>query len=271
MQSAPTSCADRAPSVSVVIPAYNAMEHLVATCGSILSQTLAPIEVLIVDDHSTDGTHAAAFALAKQDPRVKVLQTSHNCGGPAGPRNLGIRHALGDYVAFCDSDDLWLDGKLELQMQVIRETGATLCASQAQRFSDESELQRESSRNAAWNRITFYRNRVKNRIVTSSVVAKRTELLRHPFNENAGYRAVEDYDCWLRLLHDGAFCAKLEQPLVGYRICDTQISRDKWQMVRKVFRVHWNFNDKFGRVGAPVFAATHATYGLAQRAFGLSV
>lgn len=260
------------PSVSVVIPVYNAQSHLAATCRSILLQSYPAIEVLLVDDQSRDGSHALALALAEEDDRIRVLQTPANCGGPAGPRNLGVNQARGDYVAFCDSDDLWMADKLVRQMQVIQQSGAAICSTRAKRFASEDQLgDTGTDRGVRWKRIGFIRNRIKNCLVTSSVVARREWLLRFPFNESPGYRAVEDYDCWLRIIRAAGFCAKLDQALVGYRISTSQISREKWQMIRKVFRVHWNFDDRLAKPTAPVFAATHASLGLAQRLFGLSV
>lgn len=262
----------QSPSVSVVIPVYNAQNHLVATCRSILSQSYPVAEVLLVDDQSRDGSHALALALAGEDARVKVLQTPTNCGGPAGPRNLGVNNARGEYVAFCDADDIWLTDKLVRQIEVIQQSGAAICSARAKRFVSDEELDgSEADSGGKWKRIGFIRNRIKNCIVTSSVVVRREWLLRFPFNESPGYRAVEDYDCWLRIIRAAGFCAKLEQPLVGYRISDSQLSREKWRMVRKVFRVHWNFDDRLAKPTAPVFAATHASFGLAQRIFGLSV
>src|SRR5262245_49101514 len=93
------------PTVSVITPAYNAAAYLAGSVESVLRQTFPDLELLIVDDGSTDNTVAVARQLAARDPRLRVL-TQENAGpGPA--RNTGFRHATGRYFAFVDSDDEW--------------------------------------------------------------------------------------------------------------------------------------------------------------------
>jgi glycosyltransferase involved in cell wall biosynthesis len=98
--------------VSVVIPAYNAERTIRETLVSVLRQTMADFEVIVVDDGSTDATAEVAASLA--DPRLRVLR-QHNTGH-AGARNSGIEAASGKYVAIVDADDLWLPRKLETQL-----------------------------------------------------------------------------------------------------------------------------------------------------------
>jgi glycosyltransferase involved in cell wall biosynthesis len=103
------------PSVSVVIPAYNAARTLAASVDSALQQTRPVLEVIIVDDGSSDETLAAARSLECE--RVRVL--SQENGGAASARNTGIRAAKGEFVAFLDADDLWLPEKIERQMAYL--------------------------------------------------------------------------------------------------------------------------------------------------------
>jgi glycosyltransferase involved in cell wall biosynthesis len=105
------------PLVSVVIPAYNSARTVGATITSVLAQTMTDVEVLVVDDGSTDGTGEAARGI--HDSRVRVLQQEN--GGVAAARNAGIHAASGEYVGLLDADDLWLPHKLERQLAVLRE------------------------------------------------------------------------------------------------------------------------------------------------------
>jgi glycosyltransferase involved in cell wall biosynthesis len=109
MQTAP-------PTVSVVIPAYNAERTIGVTLASVLGQTVSDIEVIVVDDGSTDGTARAASSLG--DPRVRVVHQPN--AGHAAARNTGIADARGTYVALIDADDLWLPEKLERQLTMLR-------------------------------------------------------------------------------------------------------------------------------------------------------
>ena len=121
MSDAPTA----APVVSVVMPAHNAAPTIVESAESVLGQTFGDLELLIVDDSSSDGTRVASDALAERDPRVRVLCRPGRLG-PAAARNVALEQARGRYIAFCDSDDLWLPEKLERQLDVLRRTGAAL-------------------------------------------------------------------------------------------------------------------------------------------------
>ncbi len=93
-----------APGHTVIIPAYNAELFLERAVTSALEQTVASLEVIIVDDGSQDGTPALARALAAQDGRVRVLAMERN-GGPGAARNLGLDHARGEWIAVLDADD----------------------------------------------------------------------------------------------------------------------------------------------------------------------
>ena len=97
--------------ISVVVPAWRAEKTLAATLDSILSQTWRELEVLVVDDASPDGTLALAQSYAAKEPRVRVIAQPEN-GGVSKARNRGVREARGEWIAFLDSDDLWMPEKL---------------------------------------------------------------------------------------------------------------------------------------------------------------
>jgi glycosyltransferase involved in cell wall biosynthesis len=104
------------PLVSVVIPAYNRAALLGRAVNSVLEQSFQDFEILIVDDGSTDNT--AEVVQGFEDPRIRYIRHAKNAG-EAAARNTGIHAARGQYVAFLDSDDYWLAGKLELQVRVL--------------------------------------------------------------------------------------------------------------------------------------------------------
>ena len=93
------------PLVSVVIPAYNCETFVEASVRSAMAQSVRDIEILVVDDGSTDGTAAVVEALCREDERVNLIRPGEN-RGVAEARNLGVRSARADWVAFLDSDDL---------------------------------------------------------------------------------------------------------------------------------------------------------------------
>lgn len=111
--------------ISVVIPTYNREETITMCLDSVVKQTYHPYEIIVVDDASTDST--VKVIKAYQNELVRVIQCSHNKGAQAA-RNIGIREAKGDWIAFHDSDDLWLPNKLEMQKEAVEKSGFDVCA-----------------------------------------------------------------------------------------------------------------------------------------------
>ncbi len=105
------------PLLSVVIPAYNAEKYLGAAIDSVLAQGHPSVEVVVVDDGSSDRTREVAQSFGQH---LRYLGQEH--AGPAAARNRGVQAARGEYLAFLDADDLWLQGKLERQWQALRST-----------------------------------------------------------------------------------------------------------------------------------------------------
>ncbi|WP_369726016.1 glycosyltransferase family 2 protein [Bradyrhizobium sp. LLZ17] len=109
------------PLVSVIVPAFNAADTVRDTVISALHQTYRNLEVIIIDDGSTDQTRVVAARLVESDPRVRYLYKEN--GGVASARNRGIADAKGDFVATLDADDLWYPTKLERQVQRFEASG----------------------------------------------------------------------------------------------------------------------------------------------------
>lgn len=97
--------------VSIVMPVYNSIEYLEGTVNSILTQTFPDFELIMVDDGSTDGSRELCDALSEMDSRVKVIHKVN--GGISSARNLGLKVARGEYIAFCDDDDKYLPDLLK--------------------------------------------------------------------------------------------------------------------------------------------------------------
>ena len=105
------------PKVSVVIPTYNSAKYLPETINSILSQDYDDFEIIVVDDHSTDDTKKVIKEFNCNKIRYIFLEKNH--GGPSKPRNVGLKAAQGKYIAFCDSDDLFLQGRISSAVQFL--------------------------------------------------------------------------------------------------------------------------------------------------------
>lgn len=211
------------PTVSVVIPAYNPGAYLVEAVRSAVDQDPAPLEVLVVDDGSTE-----PLALPEH-PLVRVIRQPQ--GGVSAARNRGIREARGDLIAFLDADDIWYPGKLATQLSLIRpDVGLCSC--------DFEAITPAGLRPGWGGHGGDYRRLLRgNSIHTSGVLVRRDLLLRVGcFDERLTHS--EEWGTWL----DVAKLSALEhagQVLLGYRLHEGNASRDYRRMWWGAMRVLW--------------------------------
>lgn len=257
--------------VSVVIPCFNAEAFLRSTLDSVCAQTYAHMEVIVVDDGSSDGSVAIAQARARVDARVRLIQMPKHCGAPAAPRNAGVMSARGAWVAFLDADDLWHPRKLEYQMETLASSGALMCSTQMRDFRDEREVVFAAPIvPLRLQRITWRQQLFKYRTPTSSIVARRELMQAHPFNEDPSYKAREDTDCFIRVHEYMPFSIKIAHPLVHYRQQASQISGHKGRMVARHLAMLRKYRQRSGAgLGAMayVYTCTHFAASLYVRWF----
>ncbi|RKH36670.1 glycosyltransferase family 2 protein [Corallococcus sicarius] len=211
------------PLFSVVIPTYNRAALLEETLASVFAQTLTDHEVIVVDDGSTDETLAL---LARYGERIRVLRQSNAGQGVA--RNLGIREARGEYVAFLDSDDLWPPWTLATFQQVIREQGApSVVMGRAHSFQHSREVSDLESGAPRVQRFDDYLASADATFIrTACAVAVRTEALRRVGGFSDKRISAEDYDLLYRLGIEPGF-VYVESPVtLGYRQHAASSSRD---------------------------------------------
>ncbi|MHB8121808.1 MAG: glycosyltransferase family 2 protein [Desulfuromonadaceae bacterium] len=241
--------------VSVIIPTWNRADVLVKAIQSALSQTLAPLEVLVCDDGSTDSSYKIVQDL--NDSRIVWIPGQHS-GLPAVPRNRGIARSKGNWIAFLDSDDEWLPEKLEKQLSLADKTGCMAVCCNAFRFVPGKGNEGDY---VYWNkdRITLYDLLTVNHIICSSSLVHRTVFdSAHGFPENNNLKALEDYALWFRITMQTDF-AFVDESLVVYADdvdnsirADTQSYLDQkkavlddfvwwWFVASKRNRSNWKF------------------------------
>lgn len=206
--------------VSVVIPAYNSRELIGSALDSVFAQTYSSVEIIVVDDGSSDGTEEWVRI---QYPSVKVVRIANQ--GPSGARNQGIQLATGDYVAFLDADDVWHPGKLEAQIGVMErydDIGLVACDwTRAGQFGKVPDLVPVS-----W--ITYADMLKLNRFQTSTVLMRKTVMDGlEGFDRRVD--GAEDWDLWLRASINTRI-GKIDCPLVMYRDVPTGYSKDVWRV-----------------------------------------
>jgi teichuronic acid biosynthesis glycosyltransferase TuaG len=124
------------PLISIITPCYNSAGFLAQTIESVIAQTYKNWEMIIVDDCSTDASFDIALNYAAKDERIKVYRTEQNCGA-ALARNKAIKLSQGEYLAFLDSDDIWLPEKIERQLQFMRENNSDFSFTEYEHFNDK--------------------------------------------------------------------------------------------------------------------------------------
>ena len=209
------------PKVSVLIPAYNAMEFLPATIASVLAQTYQDFEVIVVNDGSIDDVEGWVNELP--DQRVKLVSQSNK--GLASARNTGLATAKGDYIAFIDADDLWLPNKLEKQVQLLDTqpdvglvyTWISLIDETGQ---PQGKLRKNHAQGNVWVQLTTH-----NIVECGSVALVRRECFDKVglFDDTLPFSCSEDWDMWLRIAAHYSF-GSVAEPLVQYRCHSNNLS-----------------------------------------------
>ncbi|MDN5893833.1 MAG: glycosyltransferase, partial [Nocardioides sp.] len=182
------------PVLSVVIPAYNVEAYLGECLDSLLAQKFTDLEVIVVDDGSTDGTHSVASAFARQDLRITVLHQSNSGQGIA--RNLGVEHARGEFLAFIDADDTVPPRAFARMVETLRQTGSDFCVGSARRMANGR------FRPTVWDQSVHTRDRFETTIAEFPLAMQdiiacnrmfRTEFWREKVGGFRGRRAYEDH------------------------------------------------------------------------------
>lgn len=225
------------PAVTVVIPAYNMEAFLGRALESALAQTYPQLELIVIDDGSTDGTRALAEGYAAHDNRIRVASVAN--GGVAAARNLGTRMATTPYVAYLDADDLWHPEKISRQVRALAAHGHESewagCYTLS-RFIDVADRVLANGPSADERGDFFERHLYRNHLGNGSCLLVRREAVLEvggfdPEHARRGLGGVEDYELQLKLLRR----YKLEvvrEFLVGYRVYRGQMSDDLVRMAR---------------------------------------
>jgi len=222
--------------ISVVIPNYNRSEQLKAAIESALNQTLPPLEVLVCDDGSTENIKTIVDAFDNE--RVKFIACGVN-KRPAVPRNIGIEHAKGEWIAFLDNDDTWHPEKLKHQAEYIGHADFICTNANVVGAAPGSKIMHPIIGDVYFN---FYQILQTNHIVCSSVLAKKSVLLKAgKFPESPKLKALEDYALWLRI-STFAPIKFLSKALVNYTdVSDTSIRKDSLSTAKQMERIHDDF------------------------------
>jgi glycosyltransferase involved in cell wall biosynthesis len=244
--------------VSIIMPAFNSARHISEAIDSVVAQSYPSWELLVVDDCSRDTTPDIVKGYSRADQRIKLVSLDRN-SGPAEARNAGIKLAQGRYVAFLDSDDLWFERKLEIQLRELQARGAAFCYSSYVIRKDGDNRERAYDVPPS----VTYREMLRGSVIGCSTVIYDTTIVGKRFFQSGDdvltkswYRHFidgighEDYALWLSILRDiesrkGIGVVGIAEPLAIYRVRNTSFSSRKL----KAALFQWIIYRKYEQIG----------------------
>lgn len=226
---------ENTPLVSIIMAAYNAEKFLPDSIASVIDQTYSNWELLIVNDCSSDRTKEVAESF--NDPRIKLINLSEN-GGAGVARNMGLKSALGSYIAFLDADDLWLPHKLETQLNFMLETRAPICHTSYAFINETGES--IAGYVEASPEVDLHKYMRCTEIGLSTAMINKKIIGDFVFNS---MRLRQDTRLWIELLKKNYHAYGLNKNLVKYRIREGQISGNKFKSAQRTFKLYLSFKE----------------------------
>jgi len=250
------------PTVSVIIPVYNAENYIEETLKSVFNQSYTDYEIIVVDDGSTDNTPEI---LNRYGDKIIYIR-QENSGGPSSPRNRGIKIAKGKYIALFDSDDLMFEKKLQSDVNILDN-----CPDVSLVFSNFVVLEKDGPRRSSWfdkenvktiidsipkkkidiNAYRFerpiYHEILNNNFIGTSTVVLRREAIFEVGLFDDSLIGIEDLDMWLRFSKAKKIFAYTTDVLSYYRYLKSGISRQTKNLVSKIDFYHRLLRDDLNR------------------------
>lgn len=218
--------------VSIITPCYNSEEFISQAIDSVISQTYSNWEMIIVDDCSTDNSATIIQEYAKKDIRIRYLKTKCSSGSPTLPRNMGIKEAKGRYIAFLDSDDLWLSNKLMSQIPLFKDDRVGIVYSYYEKMNEDGK---KKGRVVKSKPLHSYKSLLYgNEIGCLTAVIDVSKIGKCYFQ----YIGHEDYALWLSILRKGFVAKNVQQVLGYYRVRKVSVSSNKLRVILWVWNIY---------------------------------
>lgn len=242
--------------VSIITPCYNSERFIADTIESVLAQSVPNWEMIIVDDNSTDSSRAIISRYVQKSSKIKLIGLNSNVGTHQA-RNIATRHAVGRYIAFLDSDDLWLPSKLEKQINFMTEN-QTAFSYTSYRLIDEHNNDlgvfiTEPS-------VSYFDLLKKSPIGCLTVIYDIEQLGKMDMPNIA---LGEDYATWLEILSRIKVGKGILQPLAIYRMHKTSLSSNKIRSAICRWKVYRDFQ-KIGCIKSFYYFCHYVCYGVVK-------
>lgn len=219
--------------VSVIMPAWNAEKYIGRSIESVQAQTYTNWELIIADDCSTDGTRELVRRYKKQDPRIRLICRKKN-GGPSRAWNSAFRYMRGQYVAFLDSDDLWIPGKLQDQLEFMKKNDCGFSFGNYDWIDSSDQPLGKTIRVPG---VQTYEDMLKNTVIgTLTVILDREKVPVEPVPGNV---KLNDSALWLAIARNGHKAYGYNDHILGhYRILSDSYSRNKSSSAKNLWDLY---------------------------------
>ena len=218
--------------VSIITPTYNCGRFIGETIESVQKQTYTNWEMIIVDDCSTDDTKSIVEKYLQQDERIKYHCLPENSGA-AVARTKAMELAAGQYMAFLDSDDLWMPDKLEKQLEFMQKNNYAFTCTSYQHMSENGEMQEKIL--YAIPRTDYDRLLLDCPVGNSTVMYDVSKMGKFKV---PNIRKRNDDALWLAMLKKEKFIYGLPEVLMKYRLRNNSISANKWSLLKYTWKLY---------------------------------
>lgn len=226
---------EQTPTVSVVIPVYNAARYIRGALNSLQAQIFSDYEVIVVDDGSDDRQELEEVLRSHPLPIICLSQENR---GVSAARNAGIRVARGEFYAQLDADDQWTPEYLEVQLRLLHENpDATLVYPNAKIIGDTPDVGLEFMKVCPSEGEVNFETLVRQKCIVMTCVTARMRAIREVGMFDESLRSCEDFDLWLRIAKGGGHIIYHRRALVLYRRHEGSLSSDRVWMVRNLLAV----------------------------------
>ena len=219
--------------VSVLMPYYKKKPFIESSIQSILNQTYQNFEIIVIDDELSDESSEVLKKISTLDKRIIIIKNKNNQGA-GETRNFGIKIASGEYIAFCDCDDLWKKTKLDQQIKFMKNLEIDFCFTA---YEVINEQESKIGLRPAQNKLNFD-DLIKSCDIGLSTVILKKDLFSNPNYRFANLKTKEDYVLWLKLAKDGILLNGLDENLVSWRKNKNSLSSSVTQKIIDGFRVY---------------------------------
>lgn len=221
--------------ISIVTPSYNSEDYIELVFQSLVGQTFNNWEWVVTDDLSEDNTWKTIINIQNINYKVKCYQNCLNSGA-AISRNNSIAHATGDFIAFIDSDDLWLPEKLENQVRFMEENNIDFSFTAYELIDEQGNPTGQKVDTHLTGPVTY-----EDMLRKKATLGCSTVMLRRSAFEDISMpliRTGQDYALWLKLLKTGVKAYPMNEVLTQYRILPNSISRNKFKKAKRQWQIY---------------------------------